>query len=131
MPRVQYHYSLKLKIIDEFNSGKSQICLSKKYDIHKSIISRLIKKYRETGIVDSRHLCGRRRKTTRRTDREICSLIKKEPFISSTEILKTLNLNIDASTVRRRAIENGLQSYRPCKKPLLTKKHLQKRQRLW
>lgn len=127
MARDKYSENLKNEIIKDFFNGKSQIELAKKHNINKSIISRLIKKYKTTKSVKTLHLGGAPRKTDERTDRHIVQIVQKYPFKSSTTILNELNLNIDASTVRRRTLEAGFRSFRPAKKPLLTKKHLAKR----
>lgn len=127
MARNKFSDSFKIKIIEEYKSGYSQYSLAQKYNINKSVISRLVNKYITTGNVSTLHLGGRPRKTTQRTDMRICALIKKDPFITSKEIVNTLNLSVHDSTVRKRALENNLRSYRPAKKPMLTRKHLQKR----
>lgn len=46
---------------------------------------------------------------------------KKKKSVCRIEVVKTLNLNVDASIVRRRGIENDLMNYRLAKKPTLTK----------
>lgn len=127
MARDKYCETLKLQIIADFQNGEKQASIAKKYKINRSIISRLLKKYQLTKEVCVKHLGGRPRKTSLRDDREICRIFKKNPFASSKEVVRTLKLNVHDSTIRRRAIENNLKSYRPAKKPLLTKKHIKKR----
>ena len=127
MTRVQYGEDIKIKIIDYFKNGESQISIAKRLNINKSIISRLIKKYKSTGSVKTIKSGGRPRKTNLRADKQIVRLMKQNPFLSSKKVVEDLNLNISASTVRKRALENGLRSFRPSKKPILTKKHLKKR----
>lgn len=127
MARDKYSENLKNEIIKDYLNGKSQLSLSKKYNINKSIISRLIKKYQAKKTVKTLHLGGRPRKTSERTDRRIIQTVQKYPFKSSITILNDLDLNIDSSTVRRRILEAGFRSFRAAKKPMLTKKHLAKR----
>lgn len=127
MARAYYGAAFKSKIIEFFNNGESQISIARKLNINKSIVSRLISKFKATGTVQSANVGGRPRKTSRRTDKKIVRLFKQDPFISSKKIVEELNLNISSSTVRKRALENSLKSYMPSKKPILTKKHLQKR----
>ena len=45
---------------------------------------------------------GRKRKTSRRVDKNIVLYSKRNPFATSIEIKTTLGLQIDASTVRKR-----------------------------
>lgn len=127
MARVQYNDDIKIKIINFFKNGESQISIAKRLKINKSIISRLIKKYKSTGSVKTIKSGGRPRKTNLRTDEQIIRVMKKNPFLSSKKVVEELDLNISSSAVRKRAIEKGLRSFRPSKKPILTKKHLKKR----
>lgn len=109
MARKKYCDALKSQIISEYKNGKSQISLAKQFKLNRSIICRLIKKYNATNSVVTVHSGGRPRKTSVRDDRLICAMFKKNPFATSQEVAKTLNLNINACTVRRRAIENNLK----------------------
>lgn len=115
MAREKFGHNLKSEIINDFLGGMKQAEIAKNFKINVSCICRLIKKYRQTGEVKTKHLGGRPRKTSTRTDREIVKMIKKDPFISSKTIVTSLKLNIHHSTVRRRAVENNLKSYRPAK----------------
>lgn len=107
-----------------YQAGKSQSDISKSLKINKSMVSRWIHKFCHVTTLRSG---GPPRKLSNRDDIQIKKLIKKDPFISSKEILKTLNLNVDSSTIRRHAIKLGLKSYKACSKPMLTKKHMKKR----
>lgn len=127
MTRIRYGTDFKLKIVELFNKGQTQASIARNLSINKSIVSRLIKKYKSTGTVEEANRGGRPRKTSHRTDRKIIRLIKKKPFISSKDVVGELNLNISSSTVRKRSLENNFRSFMPSKKPILTKKHLKKR----
>lgn len=127
MVRTRYDKDFKFKIVNLFYKGESQISIAKKFGINKSIVSRLIKRYKASGTVENVNKGGRKRKTSERTDRKILRLFKMEPFISSQKVVNKLKLNISASTVRKRALENNLRSYMPSKKPILSKKHRKKR----
>lgn len=67
---------------------------------------------------------GRKKKTSDADDRRIVKLVKKDPFATSTEIISNLNLNISASSVRKRLIKANLYGRRPAKTPLLTGRHI-------
>lgn len=127
MKRSHYGLAFKLRIIEFYNNGESQISIANKLNINKSIVSRVIKLYKSTGAVCKLNSGGRPRKTSVSTDRQIVRLFKKKPFISSKGVVQELNLNISSSTVRKRGLENNLRSFKPSKKPILTKKHLKKR----
>ena len=66
---------------------------------------------------------GRPRSTTSREDSMIVRSVKKDPWISSVEIQKQLELPVSDRTIRRCAVEAGLFSRRPAKKPLISLKN--------
>lgn len=119
----KYNAAFKVRIINDYKRGLNQSTISKKYTIHKSVISRILSRYRETGSVETTHKGGRPRKSSKREDLLIIRMIKKNPFISLTEIVNDLKLKFSDRTVRRRAVEAGLFSRRPTKKPLVSKKN--------
>lgn len=70
---------------------------------------------------------GRPRKTTKQTDRRMVVMVKKDPFLSSRAILKELNENISARTVRRRMTEANLHGRIARKVPFLSKRNIKQR----
>lgn len=70
---------------------------------------------------------GRIRKTTKKEDALIVRTAKKEPFMTSSEIKKDLNLNVSDVTVRRRLLENKLRGCAAQKVPQLSKKNIKHR----
>lgn len=70
---------------------------------------------------------GRKRKTTDVMDRHIVREVKRQPFITSIEIVKQLHLDISSSLVRRRLTAAGLRAKRPRKVPLLNQRHVRNR----
>ena len=114
----KYCSGLKSRILADFDSGLRQNQLFRKYSVHISTISRIIK-FRNVNI---NHRGGRPRKTTVREDRQIINLLKKNKQMSSREVKVSLELNLDTSTIRRRAMQTGLRSYKVVKKPYISKK---------
>ena len=94
-----------------------------KYRVKIWNISRLCSKYRSTGKLAADNKGGRPRSTTSMIVRSV----KKDPWISSVEIQKQLELLVSDRTIRRRAVEAGLFSRRPAKKPLISLKNQKKR----
>ena len=82
---------------------------------------------RSTGKLAADNKGGRPRSTTSREDSMIVRSVKKDPWISSVEIQKQLELPVSDRTIRRRAVEAGLFSRRPAKKPLISLKKQKKR----
>ena len=64
MTRTRYGSAVKLKIIELFNNGKSQIFIANQMNINKLIVSRLIQKYKATGKVEEANIGGRPRKAS-------------------------------------------------------------------
>lgn len=74
--------------------------------------------------------CGRKRKTTPRTDRkirDICLQNRKLPVRLLTKQVQDTGTEISQRTVRRRLVEQGLVARRPAKKPRLTEAMKKKR----
>ncbi len=69
---------------------------------------------------------GRPRKTTKVDDRRILSLVKKNPFITSTEIKNTLEevgTSLSISIIKRRLHESNYRGFTTRCKPLVTLKN--------
>lgn len=123
MARNKYCNTVKEQIINDYKNGLSQKNISQKFSIQKSVISRIISRFLATGSVVTIHAGGRPRKTTQRVDKRIVREIKKKPFVTSTELVRELSLDISARSVRRRAVEAGLRARKPSKKPFISKKN--------
>lgn len=67
---------------------------------------------------------GRPRATSKTTDHRIVQLSKKDPFMTSNEILSQINDNVSARTVRRRLQDSGLFGRSPRKVLLLSSKNI-------
>lgn len=90
----------------------------------KSGIANVIKRYASTGQTTPKKRCGRPKISSGRADRVLSRLATTGRFKGSTELaadwFEATGTNASSSTVRRRLITDGLKSYRPAKKPLLT-----------
>lgn len=123
MARNKYSSEFKIRILDDWRAGLSRHQLSAKYSINRSIISRLIKKFLQTGRTSPTHSGGRPRETSRHEDSLIKRTIQNDPTASSSHIRSRLDLKISERTIRRRAVEAGLFSRRPAKKPFISSKN--------
>lgn len=118
---------LRKKIIDDYKSGMSQKTICDKYQVKKWTVSRLCSKFRSTGKISVDNRGGRPRSTTSREDSMIVRCIKKDPSKSSFKVQTDLQLSVSDRTIRRRAVEAGLFSRRPAKKPLISLRNQKKR----
>lgn len=97
----------------------------------QSSVVKTIKRHLELGSYRSRKRSGRPRVTSQRVDSAIRRSVLRSPRASSSMIRAKLP-GIDESkpstvTIRRRLFTNGLKSYRPAKKPHLSKKNISDR----
>lgn len=118
---------LKQRILNSFRNGMRKAKIARNFGLHRSIVSRIIKRYVSTGNICIVKNSGRPKKSTQREDRTLIRISNENPFLSSTKISTILNgehnIDLSARTVRRRLVENGLFGRRPAKKPLLSRKN--------
>ena len=110
--------------------GLMQIAISKRLGVSQSVISRALKRDRDTGKFDARKRHGRPRCTTSRTDAMIRQLAVVDPTTTSTNIQSQLppQVKVSKTTIKRRLHnEFGLKAYRPAAKPMLSKKNIKDR----
>ena len=114
----------QIKVLLE-DSELKQKEIARKLNISTQIVS-LIKKKIERGIdVGSQRQgnCGRKKKTTPRTDRKIQNMALKDRRATCSKISSMLGeegISVSRKTVNNRLLEFGLKAYRPRKKPRLT-----------
>jgi len=96
-------------------------------------ITRLKKKYEETGKVVNKPGAGRPRRLNVRDERNIVRRLLTNECSNAIEIQKSLKINdnveVSSNTVRRALRRNGLVARVKRKKPLLSKKHREQRLR--
>ena len=115
----KYSSDLRSKVLNDFQNGMLQKEISIKYGIHKSTICRIIK----SRNIDTVHKGGRPRATTAREDRKIRNFFTKFPTAVPREAKTEISLDVSLSTIKRRAREYGLRSYRCTKKPYVSEKN--------
>lgn len=127
MARDEFGKKLRQRIIDLYSQGSSQKDISELLSIHKSSVSRIIKRNRETGIVEVIHKGGVKKKTTPRQDAYLLRAMRRDPFLSATQLQGKCNLEVSTRTIRRRMFEAGYRAMRPAKKPLVSERNRVKR----
>jgi transposase len=112
----------KIKIIEMHASGHSFRSIGRYLDRDKTMISNMIKKWKEENTLDRAKGSGRPRKTSPNTDRFIVRCVKANRFTTIPDLLTNSALaNLSMTTIRRRIHESGeFQSYWAARKPLLT-----------
>ena len=92
-------------------------------------VCKTLKLFDETGGVFSRQRSGRPRCTTRRDDISMLKAIKKQPFLSASDVKKEVpRVKASLRTVRRRLCDEfKLRCQHAARKPLLNSKQVTKR----
>ena len=126
-PRNKVQISVSLK-----HSDLKQKEIAKTLNISTQTVSALVKKLKIARNIHSSRTakCGRRRKTTLRLDRKIKAMTLKDRRASCKKLsmeLANQDIIVDRNTINSRLLEQGLNTYRPRKKPWLTQKMKQAR----
>uniref|UniRef100_A0A3B5Q0B9 Transposase n=2 Tax=Xiphophorus maculatus TaxID=8083 RepID=A0A3B5Q0B9_XIPMA len=98
--------------------------------VAKSTVGYILRKKEFTGELGNSKRPGRPRKTTVVDDRRILSLVKKNPFTTSTEVQNTLRevgVSVSKSTVKRRLHESKYKGFTSRCKPFINSKNRQAR----
>lgn len=122
---------MRAQIVALHQRGDSYRTISSALNVPLATISRTINLYRQTNSFSFKKRTGRKRSTSSRTDNAIARAATINPFASSSSIRAAIvaggDIQISARTIRRRLVEKNLKSYRPAKKPMLSKKNVRDR----
>lgn len=100
--------------------------------VGKSSVSRILTTFQDSGSSSPKRKgkCGRKRKTTPRSDKILIRNSKINPRKTSTDLRRDLldfGVEVSTSTVRKRLLEVGRKAKRPRKKQFITQKMMKKR----
>nr|CAH7752527.1 unnamed protein product [Callosobruchus chinensis] len=127
MPRNELSAFDRTRIIALWQEGLSRHQIANRLNVVRSTVSRTIRRYEETGEVNSRPRTGRPTVSTRREDRYIAQLARRERSVTvpvlRSQFQRTFNRVISTATIRRRVLASGLRCRRPLRVPLLTARH--------
>ena len=104
MPRGVFLSSdLKERIVNLYSSGEKQSEISSRFQVSKQTVSKIIKRHKDRGHVESLTRGGRPRKTSIRTDKLIKRTSQKYPTMSGCQILNEFtDVNVSTRTILRR-----------------------------
>lgn len=115
------------KIVTLAQEGCRQEDIARRLRIHQSTVSRVIKRYNETGEYKRRPGQGRKRCTPPRDYQYLRIQCLRNRTLTAphlkNELLITRQVNVSAKTVIRRLKEVGLNPKRPAKVPKLLPRH--------
>ncbi|GFV90176.1 transposable element Tcb1 transposase [Trichonephila clavipes] len=115
------------RVIGKIEEGRKITDVAREFDIAHSVVSRLWKSFKTTGMCSRRHGGGRVRSTTPEEDRYIVLSAKKNrrttaPQVAN-QILAASGKQISRKTVARRLRGGGLYALRPVVSVPLTRQH--------
>lgn len=113
--------------VDRLRTGSRQVDVAVEFGVSQSVISRLFRRYRDTGTVREREGRGRRRCTDRADERYIRTYALRNRATNATSLQlrlrETRGTWVSRQTVRNRLHESGLHARRPVRATPLTNRH--------
>nr|CAH7769022.1 unnamed protein product [Callosobruchus chinensis] len=127
MPRNELSAFDRTRIIALWQEGLYRHQIANSLNVVRSTFSRTIRRYEETGEVNSRPRTGRPTVSTRRGDRYIAQLARRKGSVTvpllRSQFQRTFNRVISTAKIRRRVLASGLRCRWPLRVPLLTARH--------
>ena len=125
----QISKALKSNVILLKEEGYKNVDISKQLKLSEASVSRILQRNKENLSLSLLKRSGRPRTTTLRTDRKIKRLCLGQPFISSSEIKRSMQeLSSVTRTIRNRLHKDfKLPARKPLKKLLITPRMAQQR----
>ena len=110
--------------------GYKNVEISKRWKLSEASVSRILQRNKQNLSLSPLKRSGRPRTTTPRTDCKIKQLCQKQPFISSSEIKRSMQelISVTTRTIRNRMHKGfKLPARKPLKKRLITPRMAQQR----
>ena len=93
----------------------------------KSVVHGILKVYNDYGLSEARKSTGRPRITTKREDRAMVKLVKKDRFKTAAAVSQEMSIQLgkplSRKTMSRRLVEQQLLARAPVVKPLISSKN--------
>ena len=107
-------------IVGRMQEGANAIDLAQEYNVHKSIIYRIVKHWKKAGTCENKHRSGCPEILSEREKRCIIKDVLKKPRITLGELADNNQLNVSEDTIQRVLTSRNLYSHIPAHKPYLT-----------
>lgn len=121
---------LRKRIVDAYKSGEGYKKLSKRFNVSKTGVRSIVKKFEATKMLVNKTGRGRKRKISKMLERKLVRTATKNPRVTAGTLVSDAaksGVTISKKTVARVLHRNGLHAHRPRKTPLLKKRHLKAR----
>uniref|UniRef100_A0A3Q3JS38 Transposase n=1 Tax=Monopterus albus TaxID=43700 RepID=A0A3Q3JS38_MONAL len=122
--------AFRKNIVAAYESGKGFKKISKDFEISHSTVRKIVYKWRAFKTTANMPRSGRPSKFTPRADRKMLKEVSKNPKMSSRDLqqaLATVDVEVHASTIRKRLHKFNLHGRRARRKPLLSKRNIKAR----
>ena len=118
-----------MRIIGAYDAGAKPKDIRRDFNVSKSALKRIVKKFKEKGSISNSPGQGRKRKTSPTDDHAIMISVKKKPFSTVRKIRADVNLpEVSLTTIARRIKESGeVSSYWASRKPFIGPKNIRDR----
>ena len=114
-------------IVRHHHAGRSLRDIASLVDVHKSTVSRILKRYRRTGLFAAGVSSGRPRCTNARDDRVLMRLMDEDCRASTKSLARSwsdhLNRRISRRTTNHRLISQGFRARRLIRVPFLSQRN--------
>jgi len=126
--------NIKELVIVKYKEGLKQKQICDHLNLHKSVVCRIIQKYRKTGSVQSQRpgRCGRHLSLSAKEMSKIKRQSIKDPKATAREIQAGVGgkcLDLSVRSMRRYLLRTGRLSFRPIHSPSLNAKQMRNRKR--
>ena len=120
---------MRVLVVRKLQNGIGQRELSRYLEIPRSTIQNIWKRFLKHGAIENRKRTGRPTKLNERERRQLCLQSRRNPFMTAKEVYRDSGniSNVSISTVRRILRMSGLHGRVAAKKPLLNRRHIQRR----
>ena len=122
---------LRQEIITRHKDGKGYRKIASELNLVTSTVGAIVRKWKSTGgDITNIPRSGRPRKLNDANARYIARTVKKDPFVTRSEIqkdLKAAGIEVSKDTIKRSLNSTGLHSRSPRKTPLLKPRHVKDR----
>lgn len=115
------------RVVQMSEDGRTYRQIGNVIGVSSSVVSRVIRRYREHGQYSRRHGGGRQRATTPREDRHLHTLVARQPFHTArrlrSDFQRDTGVRVSVQTIRNRLHDSGLNARRAATCPVLTAAH--------
>lgn len=128
--RKEISADLRRRIVDAHEAGEGYTTISKRFQVSRSGVRRIVQAFKETGSVQNKIGRGRKRKISAALERKLARNVSKDPTTTAKALVNECAMSgveVSKHTVARALHRNGLRGCRPRKTPLLQKRHLKAR----